>query len=99
LWQIPVTLTEVLQLMNKHILARADIMLACYSKNISLYKYSHPQISSARHNICWLVNKDEQRFPHNFFVITHVSRYFYVLLFENQVSLSYPRQNVQTAES
>jgi len=24
-------------------------------------------------------------------------RYLYVLLFENQVSLSYPRQNVQTA--
>ena len=36
----------------------------------------------------------EQRFPHYFFIITPVSRYLYVLLFEYQVSLSYPRQNV-----
>jgi len=39
-----------------------------------------------------------KRVSRNFFIITLVLGYLYVLLFENQVSLSYcPRQNIQTA--
>jgi len=69
--------------------------------SIQQQKYLTSQIfSSTNMHMCMteycqnLIFAVEQRFPHYFFIITPVSRYLYVLLFENQVSLSYPRQNV-----